>query len=272
MLEDSSMVIVSAPGKLMLSGEWSVLEKGIPCIVLAVQQRVFASIESAKEYSISLNNFNIETKAFLKDNAVKFENDDPALIFTKIAMETTFQYLTERNISLKPFHLSTSAEITSIKDKNGKEMKVGFGSSAAAVVAITGAILHFHEDVKFENDIKSIIFKLAIIAHYYGQGKLGSGFDVAASSFGGALVYKRFDSDWLQEELRKNSLLKVINKEWPLLEHRNLILPKELDLMVGFTGTSASTRKLIQQMRVFKAENLEYYWEIINSIKRVTEH
>lgn len=257
----------------MLSGEWSVLEKNVPCIVLAVQQRVHATIQLADEIKIYLKDFDIVTKAQIDGWKLQFEEDNERLLFTKFAIETALRYLIEKKTPIKNFELSTNAEIISVKSKKtNQEMKVGFGSSGAAVVAIIGAVLKLHETVSFSDKDNEIIFKLGIIAHYFGQGKLGSGFDIAASTFGGALVYKRFDPEWLQQELEAKSLLDVINQKWPILEHYTIPLPNDLKIMVGFTGTSASTRKLVKQVRVFKQEEPASFQRIINDIKVVTQN
>jgi phosphomevalonate kinase len=265
------MIELSAPGKLMLSGEWSVLEKGVPCIVLAVEQRVFATIEVADELIVALEDFQIIAKVELNGEKVKFDKEDKDLHFTAIAMETTIKYLIESGIDIKPFKLITRSDIISIINEKGEKIKVGFGSSAAAVVAIIGAILYYHDVISLSQQDKELIFKLGIIAHYFGQGKLGSGFDVAASTFGGALAYKRFDPEWLLEEITNKPLLSVVKSEWPGLELSNITLPPNMELMVGFTGTSASTRKLIREMRLFKQNTPDDYFDIIFSIKNVTE-
>ncbi|MFX0124939.1 MAG: phosphomevalonate kinase [Candidatus Hodarchaeota archaeon] len=267
------MYKISAPGKLMLSGEWSVLERDVPCIVLAVQQRVYVTIRLAEETKIVLKNFNIDTKAKIEEGRIIFEKDDERLLFTKFAVEIALKYLVETDIQIKNFELTSYAEIISIRNtKTNQEMKVGFGSSAAAVVAIIGAVLKIHEVISFTEEDKEVIFKLGVIAHYFGQGKLGSGFDVAASTFGGVLVYKRFDPEWLQQELDTKSLLEVIYQTWPILEHWNLKLPDNLELMIGFTGTSASTRKLMKQMKIFKQDDPVSFQRIIEDIKKVTRN
>jgi phosphomevalonate kinase len=104
-----------------------------------------------------------------------------------------------------------------------------------------------------------------------GQGKVGSGFDIAASTFGGALIYRRFDPEWLQQNLEAYPLNEVINKEWPLLQNIPLKIPPELMLIVGFTGTSASTRKLVAQMKLFKEKDSDSYFTLISRIADVTE-
>ena len=266
------MITVSAPGKLMLSGEWSILEKNTKCIVLAVQQRVYASIQDSNEILVRLKDFGIESKAKIADNSVEFDNNDSNLTFTKYAIDTTIQYLHSLKRKIKSFQLDTWGDINTVKnDETGQEMKVGFGSSAAAVVAIVSALLEFHGISCNSLSEKEVVFKLAIISHYFGQGKIGSGFDVAASTFGGVLVYKRFDPEWLHNKILVNSVLEIVNMSWPLLHYKGLELPTDLHMMVGFTGTSASTKKLVSQMKIFKAEDPDSYFMIISRISDVTD-
>ncbi|KAH7410999.1 phosphomevalonate kinase-like protein [Cadophora sp. MPI-SDFR-AT-0126] len=73
--------------------------------------------------------------------------------------------------------------------------KTGLGSSAALVTAFTGAILsHYLPDSLFDLSSlegRSKLHNLAQAAHCAAQGKVGSGFDVAAAVYG-TCVYRRF--------------------------------------------------------------------------------
>lgn len=73
--------------------------------------------------------------------------------------------------------------------------KTGLGSSAALVTAFTGAILsHYLPKSKFDISSKegsTRLHNLAQAAHCAAQGKVGSGFDVAAAVYG-TCVYRRF--------------------------------------------------------------------------------
>jgi phosphomevalonate kinase len=266
------VITVSAPGKLMLSGEWSILEKNTKCIVLAVQQRVYAKIQYSDEILVCLKDFDIESRAKITKNSVSFDKEDPNLIFTKYAIDTAINYIRLLNKPIKTFQLDTWGEINTVRnEETGQEMKVGFGSSAAAVVAIVSAVLQLHGISFNRMREKEVVFKLSIISHYLGQGKIGSGFDVAASTFGGVLVYKRFDPEWLHKNLQSQTLLEVVNMDWPLLKYEKLELPNDLYMMVGFTGTSASTKKLVSQMKLFKKEDPDSYFMIISRISDVTD-
>lgn len=73
--------------------------------------------------------------------------------------------------------------------------KTGLGSSAALVTAFTGAVLsHYLPKSKFDitsKEGRTRLHNLAQAAHCAAQGKVGSGFDVAAAVYG-TCVYRRF--------------------------------------------------------------------------------
>jgi phosphomevalonate kinase len=73
--------------------------------------------------------------------------------------------------------------------------KTGLGSSAALVTAFTGAVLsHYLSKAQFDitsAEGKSVLHNLAQAAHCSAQGKVGSGFDVAAAVYG-SCMYRRF--------------------------------------------------------------------------------
>lgn len=261
-------VTVSAPGKLMLSGEWSVLE-GCPCVVLAVNRKVYAKAKEASENSVVLKDFGIRAKSTINGTAVRFAKWDEKLVFTKHALETTLKYLHGKGIKVKNFSLETTSDISAVKHK-GKKMKIGFGGSAAAVVAITGAVLKLHGIGVESKAEKEALFKLGIIAHYYAQGKIGSGFDVAASTFGGALAYRRFDSQWLEKELQHKDITQAVEQKWPHFEAHHVNIPLECELLVGFTGKSAPTTELVRKVREFREKKPGQYSLIIEGLKRTT--
>ena len=85
--------------------------------------------------------------------------------------------------------------------------KTGLGSSAALTTALVGALLEFYgQDTaslaqKPQSDLdrrKSVIHILAQAAHCAAQGKVGSGFDVAAAVYGSCL-YRRFSPEVLEQ-------------------------------------------------------------------------
>src|SRR3989344_4277305 len=146
------MVKVVAPGKLMLSGEWSVLELGNPCIVIALNKNVEVEAKEAKGIEISSPGFGIKNvKAKFLDGKLLYESrvsgeQEKFLVFVKNSNETV------------------------AKTKQGRQ-KIGFGSSAAVTVATIAAVIKLHGNGIESKKEKESIFKLACIAHFLGQGK-----------------------------------------------------------------------------------------------------
>ena len=261
------MTKIKAPGKLMLSGEWSVLEIGNPCIVLAVDRFVEVNIKRSKGNAITINAPDFKTKKInakfdVFSNKLKLINanaeQEKTLSFVKNSIEATLAYLNHKQVKLHGFELTTKSKDTIAETTEGRQ-KIGFGSSAAVSVATVAAVLALHRQKIKTTKEKEHIFKLSCIAHFLGQGKIGSAFDVAASTFGGALIYKRFDPKWLEAELKAKKISEVVDVQWPHLYFEQLKLPKNFEIVVGFSGKSASTKELVAKINEFKqADNAEY--------------
>ncbi|MBI4052528.1 MAG: phosphomevalonate kinase [Candidatus Diapherotrites archaeon] len=271
-------VTVSAPGKLMLSGEWSVLENGVPCIVLAVDSRVSATARESKAFELHAPDVGLNrVKGTIAENTISWtgvldETQREAILLPKAAIETALKFLHGRGIAVKPFSVETSSAISSVSLPNGEKKKIGFGSSAAAVVAIVAAVLKLHGVDVSSRSGKDSVYKLAALAHFLGQGKIGSGFDICASVFGNATVYRRFDAEWLLKEVEsRKPLPEIVDSEWKGYYAEPIVLPPDFRLCVGWTGKSASTKELVLKIREFKKENEKDYWNVINAIKRTTE-
>jgi len=84
----------------------------------------------------------------------------------------------------------------------GGANKTGLGSSAALVTALTAALLtHYLDPVLFDLDSptgRRVLHNLAQAAHCAAQGKVGSGFDVAAAVYGSSR-YRRFSPSVLSQ-------------------------------------------------------------------------
>ena len=262
----------TAPGKLFISGEWAILEIGNLGLVAAVNNRVRVSIDSAKETSVTAEEFGIRNaKAAYDGGKIVFSGiDDKQKETLKLigeALSVSIRYLEEHKIKAKSFHLATNSSDTQFQ-VGDQLKKVGFGSSAAVVVATVAAVLDFHD----YKATKEEIYKLSTIAHYYAQGKVGSAFDVAASTYGGLFVYSRFDPEWLTKKIEAGEKLAyIIKTKWPSLIIEELGVPNDFRLLVGWTGDSASTSAAIKQMNEFKAKNKDEYYDLFNNIGRIAK-
>ena len=76
------------------------------------------------------------------------------------------------------------------KDASGQVIvnKTGLGSSAALTTSLVGALLQWFGVIRLGlrkgDDDRRIVHNLAQLAHAVAQGKIGSGFDVAAAVYG----------------------------------------------------------------------------------------
>lgn len=244
----------------MITGEWAVLENH-PCIVAAVNKRVHSNVEKSEKLNIIIDDFYMNMLADFKDGKIVFENitidDEKKLVFIKAAIETAVSYAS----CFKPFKIHTWGEESQL-EVEGKQVKIGFGSSAASVVAVIASVLDFLGI----NPEKEVVYKLSAIAHYYAQGKIGSAFDVAASTFGGALVYTRFNEPWLVEQIKSRNIKDIVKDKWPGFYVENLETPSELEMIIGFVGSSASTKEMILQMNAFKESQQQEYGRLYSSI------
>ena len=259
---------VSAPGKLFLSGEWSVLEMGNPGIVTAVNKRVWADIEDSEDIRVSVDDFNIQgAMGSFSDGKFEWTSEltgeqKDKLKFCRGSIEAALNYLGES----KPFSIRSWGEMSQL-EVDGEMKKIGFGSSAASVVAFVSGILK-HNGMDIESrEIRDIIYKLSTIAHYFVQGKVGSAFDVAASTYGGIFVYKRFDPKWLVGRMESGASVKEIaQQEWPGFQVEELEIPNGFDMLVGWTKGSASTSAMVKQMNSFKVDNPDEYKRLFDQI------
>ncbi len=246
---------VKVPGKLMIAGEYAVLEPNQKAVVAAVDRYVTAFIEPFSQNHISLPQMGLEDIRWeMNDESVQFNISDQRLSFIGNAIALAVQFLKERSVMLSPFRLQIKSQL----DDPITGKKYGLGSSAAVVVSVVSAVLYLHSAqigvAKLDD-----IFKLSSIAHVKTQNN-GSGSDIAAAVYGGWLEYSAFSSEWLLQQLEQEKrITDIIKKTWPNLSIRPLISPANLQLTVGWTKESAATAPMIQKVHKFRCNNIEAY-------------
>ena len=145
-----------APGKLFLSGEYAVL-LGAPAVACAVGRHVQAS--------------------FLSGAAAE---DPEAARWRLAAREILLRH------GLDPAPAGRALEIDSSALYSDGGIKLGFGSSAAVAVAVTGLLLAAQGQDRRSRTINRL--RIADQLHRALQGPGGSGVDVAASLHGGVIA------------------------------------------------------------------------------------
>ena len=210
------MTSASAPGKIVLCGEYAVLA-GAPAIVTAVDRRarVVVEITGANEHVLIAPGLVNETLRFRRDTGGNYRWSGDRYRLVEEVLDACGG-IPAKSLSM---HLNTQA----FRDPESGT-KLGLGSSAAlatALVAALDALFHAGLDVQ----------KIAAGAHRNYQSGSGSGADIAASFTGGTIRFQRSDTP-------QNGRPRVQAIRWPAgLEYRVLWSGRASD-------TAAKLRKL----------------------------
>ncbi len=228
-------ITASAAGKVVLSGEYAVLN-GAPAVCMAVNRRAVVTIEeTAEEYHVVVAPGHVdEPRRFLVRGGV-FGWLDSSDEFELLEQVWRASGLRRRGgLSLR---LDTSAFLDS---EHG--WKTGIGSSAALSVALAFAL---HELAPGNLDPETVAHE----GHLAFQGGLGSGVDIATSATGGLVEYHM-----------KNR------------EASRLAMPAGLECRLFWSGSPASTGKKLEKLSsrgpqpsidalVFSAKRMAAAWE-----------
>ena len=168
-------ITASAPGKVVLSGEYAVLD-GAPAVCMAVDRRAQVIVEDHDEdhHIVTAPGYTESTGRFKTANGVVqwlVGGEDFKLVED---LWRTARIDTARNYS---FVLNTEDFID-----DESRAKIGIGSSAALMTALTAALC---DVTGIDDDAGSIAFA----AHRAFQKGLGSGVDIACCSLGGLVEY-----------------------------------------------------------------------------------
>jgi phosphomevalonate kinase len=243
------MIQVKAPGKLYIAGEYAVTEPGYKSVLIAVDRFVTATIEEADitQSSIHSKTLHHEPITFQRreDNIVLSDvNAAKQLKYVITAIEVFEQYVRSNNIKLKHFHLTIDSNLD---DASGH--KYGLGSSAAVLVSIVKALNEFY-DMQLSN---LYIYKLAVIANMKLQSLSSCG-DIAVSVYTGWLAYSTFDHEWVMQQIEDTSVNEVLKKNWPGLHIEPLQAPENMEVLIGWTGSPASSHHLVSEVKRLKSD------------------
>lgn len=202
---------VSAPGKLMLLGEHAVVY-GYPCIVTAVDKRLYVTAEIIDSKEDEIIAPQVKESRFVLESISYFKEKYQVKQFVKITTNGDFSH------------------------------NVGLGSSSAVTVATFKALGDLFKITLSTRDI----FDLSYIVNLKIQG-LGSGFDIAAATFGGTLYF--ITGGKTIEPLKIGSL----------------------PLVVGYSGVKADTpfyiRKVAETYKIRKKEREMIFKKITNLVE-----
>lgn len=211
----SEMVRARAPGKLFLLGEYAVLD-GAPAVVAAVDRGVEVTLtREASLGCVEIASGEFGTRSF--DAASVPRAEGPFRFVISAWQEAVREWPAVRTGGWR-LRLDTQ-----LMDPSGA--KLGLGSSAATTVAVLAALMAAADGSIEGSEDRRQLLALALLAHQRAQGT-GSGADVAASVFGGVILFE---------------------PGRPVARVEPLSLPSEAVLLAAWTGQQASTAALVDR-------------------------
>lgn len=257
------MIEVMTPGKLFIAGEYAVVEPGHPAILVAVDQFVTVTLDTAENVGSiqSAQYSSLPVRWTRKNNELVLDIRENPFHYVLAAIRLTEKYAQEQNKKLSFYHLKVTSELD---NSNGR--KYGLGSSGAVTVATVKALGLLYDLHLTEADI----FKLSALAHLEVQGN-GSCGDIAASCYGGWIAFSTFDHQWIKDQTNKMSLTDLLQISWPKLMIKPLTVPKKLRLLIGWTGSPASTSDLVDQVNQSKEVQEIAYQQFLDQSKSCVE-
>ena len=200
-----------------------------------------------------------------------------ALTYVWAITHADFQPAVITILADKDYYSPAGSEGGAIPTKNGRFVdfnvslsqahKTGLGSSAALVTALTAAIVICYlpaNIISLSTDSgKHRLHNLAQAAHCAAQGKIGSGFDVAAAVFG-SCIYRRFSSSVLEDLIEPGAegfagvLKAVIDNEYPKsswdaeINKSIAVIPSGLRLVMCDVNCGSETVGMVKKVLAWK--------------------
>ena len=200
-------------GKVLIAGGYLVLDPAYTGIVLRLNCSIRCDCQEFKSMIV-------ETQ-FGTYPQVENSYIDASLKILNI-------YLLSKDIKFSPLKITVKSD--PIFYENGK---LGLGSSSALCTSICQSVLQFYG---FHNALD--LFKISSLSHFMAQGKVGSGFDVAAAVFGSCIYKKPFIFDNLAIHL--DNIKDLLLTDWNI-DVKPLSWPKCWHILMFSFSTGEST-------------------------------
>ena len=224
-------VKASAPGKVILFGEHSVVYRG-PAIVLAIDKKVTALAEARKDDELRIEAPPIRVSGVFKGAVYRPIIGGPEGANQLKPIVSVIRSLQERSGRKTGVDLSITSELP---------IAVGLGSSAATAVATVAAVNEICEAGLAFDEISHLAFEAEKIVH-----GTPSGIDNTISCYGGGLVYDR------ERGIERLDTL------------------EDFPLIIGNTGRCRSTGKLVSRVREMRKKNTVLD-SVIEAISKVAQ-
>lgn len=244
--------VASAPGKVVLLGEYAVLD-GAPALVQAVNRRCTASLslcaqDHARIEAVQLGNATVRFALDARGRPRWKDGFPPGFERTAAVIESVLKYGREQGAAIRPFAM----RIDSGPLFSGST-KLGLGSSGAVAVAVDAVLRAAFLDHK-AGDARSELPQQTVgrlrAAAGSARASAGSGIDLAASLCGGTLEFRLVGSQ---------------------VELEPLQLPHDLMLLYVWAGEPASTCALLAAWRQAAKIRPDEHRRLFEAMKTLSE-
>lgn len=261
-----AVITARAPGKLFIAGEYAVVTPGEPSVLVAVDRYLTTRLtESTGAGSIHSPEYGQVPLVWTRDaDGVTIDREHHPYDYVLAAIQVAERLRAELGLAPRFFDLRIDS---GLDDVTGR--KFGLGSSAAVTVATVRAIDEFYGF----GLSRLALFKLALLATIRVAPN-ASGGDLAASTFGGWIGYRSPDRELLLARSASGGVAELLRAEdaWHGLEVVQLPPPARLRLLVGWTGSPASTERLVAEVtRHARAGDVDFPAFLLNSRACVSE-
>lgn len=249
------MIVTRAPGKLFIAGEYAVVDPGQPAVLVAVDRfltvRLTPSDDVGRVHSREYGKAPVEwTRTDHTGQPVSIVVEHQPYDYVVSAITLMERLRDERGLPAHYFDLHIESDLD---DASGR--KFGLGSSAAVTVAVVAALDEFYA-LGLTVDER---FRMALLSTIMVSPD-ASGGDVAASTYGGWIRYTSPDRGALRESLGRDGVTATLTcAGWELHRVDPLPAPSSLRLLVGWTGSPASTERLVGGVRPPRARTTGRY-------------
>lgn len=237
------MIEKRAPGKLYIAGEYGVVEPGGTAVLVAVDRYITVRLtEGAEVGRVRSSAYGRSPLEWVRDatsGQIVLEHQPSDYVFA--AITAVEQVRAARHLAPRYYDLDIGSELD---DANGR--KFGLGSSAAVTVAVIAALDEFYGLTLTTTER----FKLALLATIEVAPN-SSGGDLAASTFGGWIRYSSPDRAQLRAYRSAHGVPAALTatEQWAGSGVTRVPDPTDVRLLVGWTGSPASTERLVEQVR-----------------------
>jgi len=238
-------ITASAPGKVVILGEYAVLE-GAPALAMAVDRRVriHLTTNDGPYCSVVAPGWADRPARFRFDACGHPRFDAGGDLFRMPAHVIGKMFSGVAHRPAIPFHLTLDSTAL-MQAGPGGTMKLGLGSSAALTVALCHALGYYVASQ--HAGTRSPDLSTLIEVHSGLQTQLGSGVDVAASLHGGLIEYNRLPSPRVQPAE----------------------LPRDVEYCFVWSGVAAVTSRLLGQVDHWRRDHPERFRRLMAPLMEI---